>query len=326
MTAIAVGAATDVGPGGQRQFRVSIVGATLLPWVVVIAAHHTGQVDTVPVATLGVVFGAAHVALTGLFYGDPEFRPVLTADRRRFLLAPPAAVAAGVAVFTLGPRPLQVAVLFAVQVWQIHHFTRQNLGVFSLYARARGGASLSAEERRVFDLTGYAGMCGTVQVAVAGFEVPGAGVFTTAGLAFLAAAVVLVVRLRPMPSWRLAGLAIAIGFYLPLFLYRPTLLVAVGAYGFAHGAQYVAMMIHLRGGRRSPWLWVLAVAAMLVLVGFPLRWAGQQPYGLVFGLYTGLVVSHFVIDAGAWKMREAGPRRYVTGRLPWLARQPTCTT
>ena len=42
----------------------------------------------------------------------------------------------------------------------------------------------------------------------------------------------------------------------------------------------------------------------------PLRWQPQIADG-AFGMYLGLVMSHFVIDAGIWHLRERFQREYI---------------
>jgi hypothetical protein len=38
----------------------------------------------------------------------------------------------------------------------------------------------------------------------------------------------------------------------------------------------------------------------------------------VFGAYLGVVMAHFVIDAGLWRMRDPLARKFITGHLPYL--------
>jgi hypothetical protein len=38
----------------------------------------------------------------------------------------------------------------------------------------------------------------------------------------------------------------------------------------------------------------------------------------VFGTYLGVVMAHFVVDAGLWRMRDAFPRAFMSRHLPYL--------
>ena len=41
---------------------------------------------------------------------------------------------------------------------------------------------------------------------------------------------------------------------------------------------------------------------------------------LIFGAYLGVVMAHFVIDAGLWRMRDPLARQFMTSKLPYLVR------
>jgi hypothetical protein len=46
---------------------------------------------------------------------------------------------------------------------------------------------------------------------------------------------------------------------------------------------------------------------------------GSGPLGrFVFGAYLGVVMAHFVVDAGLWRMRDAFPRAFMTSHVPYL--------
>jgi hypothetical protein len=40
----------------------------------------------------------------------------------------------------------------------------------------------------------------------------------------------------------------------------------------------------------------------------------------VFGVYLGLLMAHFVIDAGLWRLRDEFPRAYLSARVPYLVK------
>ncbi|MCW2930448.1 MAG: hypothetical protein JWM19_1410 [Actinomycetia bacterium] len=35
-------------------------------------------------------------------------------------------------------------------------------------------------------------------------------------------------------------------------------------------------------------------------------------------MYLGVVMAHFVIDAGLWRLRDPFPRRFLASRVPYL--------
>ncbi len=66
----------------------------------------------------------------------------------------------------------------------------------------------------------------------------------------------------------------------------------------------------------------MAVAGGLLLgVTSHLHGSGTALRGL-FGVYLGLVMTHFVVDAGLWRQRDPFPRRLLASRVPWLRPGP----
>lgn len=301
-----------------------MVGAvTVVPWAAVLLAGRAG-IDVNDIVVLAALGSVAHVGTTVAFYTDRELRPVLREDPRRYLLAPVLAVAAGVLFMTFAPSRIATLGVAGFLCWQIHHFTRQNLGCFAFCCRALQDNSPSADERRIFDLTGWAGMCGVVVTVHDYRDTMPMDLFMVAGIGFLALAVWRAVQVRPA-GWRAGALAMAIAFYAPLLLMRASLGIAATAYGFAHALQYYVMMGHLAGGRtvRGRWGMTAAVVGGFVIVGLPLYWlatrleiGGATPWAA--GLYFGLVACHFIIDAGVWKMRDPEKREYMKRRFAFL--------
>jgi hypothetical protein len=69
-------------------------------------------------------------------------------------------------------------------------------------------------------------------------------------------------------------------------------------------------------------------AAVALLGGLGLNLASHRHGGGpvargVFGVYLGLLMAHFVIDAGMWRMRDAFPRAFLSARAPPKSRQWT---
>lgn len=94
----------------------------------------------------------------------------------------------------------------------------------------------------------------------------------------------------------------------------------------AHGLQYLLLVGLVAGGGRAGTsrLARLALLANIALVGGAVLSAASHlhnadPAGrLVFGAYLGVVMAHFVIDAGLWRMRDPLARKFLTAHLPYL--------
>ncbi len=307
---------------GAKSFQVAIAAATLVPWPTLLGGHQLGRDWSA--SRISLAFGVVHVGTTALFYLDPELRPVLRRNHARYVTAPLAIIAACTLAFAFGPRPVVFAALAGAAVWQIHHFTRQNLGCFAFFCKARGVSGPNEAERHIFDLTGWAGMCGVAYtVAPYGDKLPGVGFLAFPGIALLAVAAARVI-LMDAPPWRRLGLGVAVLFYAPLFALRGSLGVAVAAYGFAHATQYYVMMAQLRKGRTpvARKVYGLGLIAAAVVVGLPLDWAGKigadSSDRWMLGAYTGIVAVHFIVDAGVWKLRDAEQRAFMKRRFAFL--------
>jgi hypothetical protein len=109
---------------------------------------------------------------------------------------------------------------------------------------------------------------------------------------------------------------------------------AVGGLTIAHGAQYLLLMSLVAagggaprspGGRTARAL-RLAVLVNLVLIGGAALEVtshlhdGGRSFRLLYGMYLGVVMAHFVLDAGLWRLRDPFPRRFLARRVPYLLR------
>ncbi len=125
-------------------------------------------------------------------------------------------------------------------------------------------------------------------------------------------------------------------FFAPVFLFHSPY-AAVAGMTIAHGLQYLVLVGMMsvgdgggrgasggaggRGGDRV--VGVAAFVAIALLGGIALSGrhtstAARRPNASVFGLYLGLVMTHFVVDAGLWRLRQPFPRALLASRLPYL--------
>jgi hypothetical protein len=133
------------------------------------------------------------------------------------------------------------------------------------------------------------------------------------------------------PGQRPAGFCVvyltSLTFSLPVFVFTSPY-AAVAGLTIAHGLQYLLLMGLLaaagpRTGRRLAGL--AALCNIALLGGAALSIASDQAAGgpavrVLFGLFLGAVMAHFVVDAGLWRMREQFPRSFLRSRLPYLVR------
>ncbi len=284
---------------------------------------------------LGVLllFGySAHVASTAWFVTLPEVRAHALDRRGRFLVAPVALVAGAVALTcTLSFRQVQW-LLLPYFAWQFVHFQKQNLGISALAASAQRAGRLTGRERWALKIAGIGGVAGLLtnpQLLQLSVD-PRLGALRPLALAvFVGGAVsglIALARRDRRPAGFVAVYVFALLFFAPVFVFDNPY-AAVAGLTVAHSWQYLVIMGHLARAprpRRSP---VAAPAALLVIVvvgGLLLASIAAQPDSpallgrALFGLYLGLVMAHFVVDAGMWRMRDEFPRRFLTAKLPYL--------
>jgi hypothetical protein len=217
--------------------------------------------------------------------------------------------------------------------WQLFHFQKQNVGMAALAAASCRIRGLRPTERRAIVATGLAGFAGvvshpglaglTAEPAIQMLYWPAAAVFTLAVLAGFTG-----VLLRPRDN-RPAGFCAvyfsSLLFALPVFVFSSPY-AAVGGMIIAHGFQYLLLVGLVAAGGRTGKPRMLQIALLLnvaLLGGLGLAAASHLHNAdtlgrLVYGSYLGFAMSHFVVDAGLWRLRDEFPRRFLTQRIPFL--------
>jgi hypothetical protein len=101
---------------------------------------------------------------------------------------------------------------------------------------------------------------------------------------------------------------------------------AVGGMTVAHGLQYL-LLVGLVASGAGPAMARLTRTALLVnvaLIGGVILSTASHLHGssvagrLLFGCYLGAVMSHFVIDAGLWRMRDPFTKVFMADHVPFL--------
>lgn len=316
---------------GGTLFLVLLAAATAIPWVGLPYVGRAAGGLTARGTTALVFLGSGfHVAASYAFFLERDLHPLLRASRRRYFIAP-ALLVVGTAVFMLlaGTRLTATAVL-AYFIWQTHHYTRQNIGVFAFATRALGTLSPSLLERSAITTAGFAGVLGMITLITPYQDTPFAAVAMYTGnvavLVFIGAVAMLACclprALQAGDPVRLAFLVGGVLFYLPTFVYRDPF-AAVASYAIAHGCQYLVFMGYVSGARSSSRR-KLAAAGAIALVGGLALWHAQHGAldgaagRLASGAALGAVMAHFVIDAGVWRLSEPAQRQFMSERFRFL--------
>jgi hypothetical protein len=289
---------------------------------------------------------SGHVASTAWFYTVPQVRGHMRQHRGRYVGGPLALIAGVGATAALLPPAVFEWLLLPYLGWQFFHYQKQNLGLASLAASACRVAGLRPAERRALLAAGLAGIAGLLahprllQVPVRtglGWAYPvAAGAFAVAAAAGLACMARRPARERP--AGFCAVYLSSLAFSLPVFLFDSPY-AAVAGMTIAHGLQYVLLVGLVAvggrpgaargpglGGRGPGRLLQLALLGNIALAGGAILAVASglstaQPLSrLLYGGFLGVVMAHFVVDAGLWRLRDRFPRAFLAERMPYLVR------
>ena len=237
------------------------------------------------------------------------------------------------AIALLVPRPALYWLLLPYFGWQFFHYQKQNLGIAALAAASQHVAGLRSAERRALTGAGLAGIAGLLarpsllQLPVRPVLAPLFPVAAVAFGIFVAAGAWCLTRrtASQRPTGFCAVYLMSLVFSLPVFVFSSPY-AAVAGLTVAHGFQYLLLMGLLaaggpRGAQRVAGL--AALCNIALLGGAALSVASDQlsarpAVRVLFGLFVGAVMAHFVVDAGLWRMRAEFPRSFLQDRLPYL--------
>jgi hypothetical protein len=286
-----------------------------------------------------------HIGLTYFFYVDRDARPVIAAQRTRFLVMAPLVLIAFFVAFMLSNQLLRSWIMIGVGVWTIWHFQKQNLGVYALIGLARGDPPMSAIERQIIIFAGVAGM--PLNAVGYGDGLKGANLLNlapallTIGLvlqiAVGIAALFVIYRDRGSLSIRHVFL-LTFAFNWATFLFLPYVVAWVSS-GLGHGLQYVFIMLMV--GARSKntigvpklpaWAAPSINAAIVFLIGVlffefarrvpmwpPKAYSTEAFTSGLNGLALAVTIVHYVLDAGIWRLSRSEARNYMRTKLDFL--------
>jgi hypothetical protein len=113
-------------------------------------------------------------------------------------------------------------------------------------------------------------------------------------------------------------------FFLPLFIFSDSVSATLG-YALGHGLQYLVFMGFVGAGRKNAAVSLATLLAVGTIGAVVLNAALQAPDWLaspscraVYGAFYGVVMTHFVVDAGVWRLREAFQRSYMREKFYFI--------
>jgi hypothetical protein len=278
------------------------------------------------------VGSSVHVAATGWFFTVPEVRAHARRHARRYLLAPLALVVAAAALAgAMTPKGFGWALLIFF-AWQFFHFQKQNLGMAALACTTQGLRGLQRSERHAIVVAGLGGIVGLLshpELLRLSMAPPVRWAFVVGALTFagaVAAGVVALLRrdATDRPPAFIAIYLLSLAFFAPVFVFSSPY-AAVAGVVLAHGFQYLLIVGLVAAGQRrlSPALQLGVLLNVALFGGIALNLASHLHDGswvarTAYGAYLGLVMTHFVVDAGLWRLRDEFPRSFLRNAVPYL--------
>jgi hypothetical protein len=306
-------------------FLLLVAVATLLPFVLApLFASLVPQTSSafLVYSTIAFVGANGHIAGTGWFLTDARMRSHFRARPLRYIVVPCLLIAASSVAYQLldGLSLVCLAVVFLS--WQMWHYQKQNFGLLSFIAAGTDGISLSIWERRTLTLSAVAGILGFFSVVgdiglndysttLQHLHQIGLALYFVVPLSF-AIAVVKSPTLRTN-NLRLLFFLIGTLFFLPTFIFSERM-AALSGYGIAHGLQYLVFMGCVSAKKRGTLMPLIGLLAIAVIGGLALNLSMDGPRWL-YGIYIGVVMTHFVADAGIWRLREPPQRAYMKSKF-----------
>jgi len=322
-------------PSSEALRPVWLVGTLALTVGVACYLILAGEGHASSSAVRSVVFigSGMHVAATAWFFTVPEVRRFALQHPRRYVAAPILLIVGTAALYPVLPSGHGGWILAPYLAWQFWHYQKQNVGMSALANVAYGSRAPRLERHCIVAAGGIGIVALFASDSRFGSQLPWSiewlYPFTVA--AFIAAVVVGLVAhaRRPVRSTPATLVYLmALGFFAPVFVFGSAL-AAVTSFAVAHGYQYLLIvgLVAGAGPARSRQLAGLATLLTIAVVGGLAldRWSrvavDTSWTKAMFGAYLGVVMSHFVIDAGLWRLRDEFPRSFLSERLPYLLRR-----
>ncbi len=278
-----------------------------------------------------LILSTMHVALTFYFYADKEYQGFMSEHRSYYFYLPISIIlTCGFFTLALGDVGLVYLTIF-YHAWLLFHYGRQNFGLMSFVCISQKALPLGKIERVAFQLAPIGAILGAHNVLpefkkAVGFLAP---VSWSIGLAIYMIAIVAFtytfIFKRKGDSWLLrAYTAVLALFWAPTFLFT-TYETAIMGYAVAHALQYFVFMYFCASGHKDgskKGLILLGMGAVFGSVAIWLMrdkslWGGPLLH-FILGAGLGLVMWHFIVDAGLWKLRHKWQRERVKERFAFI--------
>jgi MFS family permease len=333
----------------KRYFLLSLLAATWIPvaFFILLAPSGAGSGSLANIKSVFLFLGTAHVPLTLFFYTDREFSGIVRSHKLRYIYTPIFLTVVTGLMFAFSSYRAQGFILLAYWAWQAFHYGRQNIGIYAFASIAQTGRAPHRIEKLAIDLGTILGILGTFRIlgmTVSPDYLHGTfnylyqfGYVAFAGV-FIFSLAVYLKYYRDTTVFKTLFFFTSVFFFYPVFISTDEN-VAFLSYAIAHGLQYIIFMtvISANSGQADEprsvaykGIWKLLI--FLLVVGFAFwrvsdlkqmevmnsTWVYTALADFLLGAVLGATMSHFVVDAGAWKLSMARQRDYITKRFGFI--------
>jgi hypothetical protein len=329
----------------KRWFLVSLLLATWLPIGFFILVMPSGgeSKGLAGIKTIFLFLGTAHVPATLLFYTDKDFGAIIREHPFRYVYLPIFLTVVTGALFAFSSVTTQAFVLLTYWSWQAFHYGRQNVGIYAFASIAETAKPPRAEEKIAIEAGTLLAILGTFKIL--GMAVSPAYLHRTFDYLYQFGLITFIVVLvfsvvvyakffKDTTFFKTIFFFTAVFFFLPIFISIDNN-IAFLSYAMAHGLQYIVFMTVIsatateEGRRVFPYKSFVKFLVFLLIVGFAFwrvgdlkemeivksTWSYARAADFLFGAVLGATMSHFLIDAGAWRLRMERQRAYITKRF-----------
>lgn len=333
-------------PHIKRWFLISLLVATWLPiafFILIAPSAGTGS-GLASAKAIFLFLGTAHVPATFFFYTDREFQPIIRDHPFRYIYIPIFLTLVTAFLFAFSGLTATAFLLLTYWSWQAFHYGRQNWGMYAFASIAETAKAPRFEERLAIDAGTLLAIAGTFKIL--GTAVAPAylhhtfdylyrfGFITFIGV-LIFSVVVYTKFFKQTTLLKTIFFFTAVLFFVPIFLSTDNN-IAFLSYAMAHGLQYIVFMSVISATTseepqqaRLSYKSLLKLGAFLIILGFAFwrvgdlrqmdivkdNWTYSHIADFLFGAVLGATMSHFVIDAGAWRLRMAKQRAYMSKRF-----------
>jgi len=332
----------------KRYFLVALLLSTWLPIAFFILLVPSGGENSglSGIKTVFLFLGTAHVPATLFFYTDKEFSAIIKNHRLRYVYVPILLTLVTGLLFAFLSATAQAFCLLIFWSWQAFHYGRQNIGIYAFASIAETGRPPRRAEKLAIEFGTILGILGTFKIlgmAVAPIYLHNTfnyfyqfGSVTFAAV-FVFSVAVYVRFIKNTTFFKTSFFFSAVFFFLPVFI-STNLNIAFLSYAMAHGMQYIIFMTVISATapeeqkRSLPYKSLARLLVLLLIAGFAFwrvgdlkqmefvkgSWIYLRFADFLFGAVLGATMSHFVVDAGAWRLRMERQRAYMTKRFHFV--------